>query len=137
MDRIKRISTELLERYPDRFGIDFDENKKLIKEIAIVRSKILRNKIAGYITSRLHREATENKATAIGRSCIIFNKPFASISEILTFLKENAVESKILNPNNILIAINGADSALLCGNDTLVKTGDMVTIVTVVHGGCN
>ena len=64
MDRIKRISTELLERYPDRFGIDFDENKKLIKEVAIVRSKILRNKIAGYITSRLHREATENKATA-------------------------------------------------------------------------
>jgi small subunit ribosomal protein S17e len=62
MDRIKRISTELLERYPDRFGIDFDENKKLIKEIAIVRSKILRNKIAGYITSRLRRQATDNEA---------------------------------------------------------------------------
>jgi small subunit ribosomal protein S17e len=64
MDRIKRISTELLERYPDRFGIDFDENKKLIKEIAIVRSKILRNKIAGYITSRLRRQATDNEAAA-------------------------------------------------------------------------
>jgi small subunit ribosomal protein S17e len=63
MDRIKRISTELLERYPDRFGIDFDENKKLIKEIAIVRSKILRNKIAGYITSRLRRQ-TDNEAAA-------------------------------------------------------------------------
>ena len=74
---------------------------------------------------------------AVGKSCIIFDKPFASISEILTFLKENAVESKILNPNNILITINGADSSLLSGNDTLVKTGDMVTIVTVVHGGCN
>jgi molybdopterin synthase sulfur carrier subunit len=72
---------------------------------------------------------------AAGRSCITFNKPLASISEILTFLRENAVESKILNPNNILIAINGADSALLSGNDTLVKTGDIVTIVTVVHGG--
>ena len=73
---------------------------------------------------------------AAGRSCITFNKPLASISEILAFLRENAVESKILNPNNILIAINGADSALLSGNDTLVKTGDIVTIVTVVHGGC-
>lgn len=62
MDRVKRISTELLERYPDRFGIDFDENKKLIKEIAIVRSKVLRNKIAGYITSRLRRQATDNEA---------------------------------------------------------------------------
>jgi small subunit ribosomal protein S17e len=64
MDRIKRISTELLERYPNRFGIDFDENKKIIKEIAMVRSKILRNKIAGYITSRLRRQATENRAAA-------------------------------------------------------------------------
>jgi small subunit ribosomal protein S17e len=64
MDRIKRISTELLERYPDKFGIDFDENKKLIKEIAIVRSKILRNKIAGYMTSRLRRQATDNEAAA-------------------------------------------------------------------------
>ena len=73
---------------------------------------------------------------AVGRSCIIFNKPFASISEILTFLRENAVESKILNPDNILIAINGADSTVLSGNETLVKTGDMVTIVTVIHGGC-
>jgi sulfur-carrier protein len=72
---------------------------------------------------------------AVGRSYITFNKPFASISEILTFLRENAVESKILNPNNILITINGADSALLSGNDTLVNTGDVVTIVTVVHGG--
>lgn len=74
---------------------------------------------------------------AVGKSCIIFDKPFASISEILTFLKENSVEPKILDPNNILITINGADSSLLSGNDTLVKTGDMVTIVTVVHGGCN
>jgi small subunit ribosomal protein S17e len=61
MDRIKRISTELLEKYPDRFIVDFDENKKIIKEIAIVRSKILRNKIAGYITSYLHKASTRKE----------------------------------------------------------------------------
>ena len=61
MDRVKRISNELLERYPDRFGVDFDENKKTIKEIAIVRSKLLRNKVAGYITSVYHRQAAEKK----------------------------------------------------------------------------
>ena len=59
MDRIKRISNELLERYPDRFSTDFAENKEVIKQIAIVRSKLLRNKIAGYITSYLHRQAAE------------------------------------------------------------------------------
>lgn len=61
MDRIKRISTELLEKYPDRFSVDFEENKKIIKEIAIVRSKILRNRIAGYITSYLHKASVQNE----------------------------------------------------------------------------
>jgi small subunit ribosomal protein S17e len=61
MDRIKRISTELLEKYPDRFSVDFEENKKIIKEIAVVRSKILRNRIAGYITSYLHKASIQNE----------------------------------------------------------------------------
>ena len=61
MDRIKRISNELLEKYPDRFSTDFDENKEAIKQIAVVRSKLLRNKIAGYITSYLHRQAAEKE----------------------------------------------------------------------------
>ena len=66
MDRIKRISTELLEKYPDRFSVDFDENKKIIKDVAIVRSKILRNKIAGHITSSLHKQSIENKRDTYG-----------------------------------------------------------------------
>ena len=61
MDRVKRISNELLERYQDKFGIDFDENKKTMKEIAIVRSKLLRNKVAGYITSDLRRQAADKE----------------------------------------------------------------------------
>jgi small subunit ribosomal protein S17e len=56
MDRIKRISNELLERYPNKFSSNFEENKAIIKEIAIVRSKVLRNKVAGYITSYLRRQ---------------------------------------------------------------------------------
>jgi molybdopterin converting factor small subunit len=72
---------------------------------------------------------------AVGQSRVILDRPFASIAEILKFLKENAVQSKILDPNNILIAINGADSTMLYGDDAIVKAGDTVTIVTVVHGG--
>jgi len=59
MDRIKRISTEILERYPEDFGTDFDQNKATLKKIAIVRSKLLRNRIAGFITAYLRRENTE------------------------------------------------------------------------------
>ena len=61
MDRVKRLSTELLEKYPDRFTIDFEENKKTILSLAIIRSKVLRNKMAGYITSKLRREADQEK----------------------------------------------------------------------------
>ena len=62
MDRIKRLSTELLEKYPEKFSTDFEENKKTMLSLAVIRSKVLRNKIAGHITSKLRREADQEKA---------------------------------------------------------------------------
>ena len=50
MDRIKRISKELMNEHSERFGTDFVTNKQSLNEISIVRSKGLKNKIAGYIT---------------------------------------------------------------------------------------
>ena len=47
MNRIKRISAELLEKYPDKFGLDFNANKNVMCEVAIIRSKDLRNELAG------------------------------------------------------------------------------------------
>ena len=61
MNRIKRLSTELLEKYPDKFTTDFEENKKTVLSLAIIRSKVLRNKMAGFITSKLRREADQEK----------------------------------------------------------------------------
>ena len=57
MDRIKRISNEVMNEYSARFGTDFSTNKQLLNEISIVRSKGLKNKIAGYITKILQRKA--------------------------------------------------------------------------------
>lgn len=62
MNRIKRLSTELLDKYPDRFTTDFEENKKTVLSLAIIRSKVLRNKMAGFITSKIRREADQEKA---------------------------------------------------------------------------
>ena len=56
MDRIKKISLEVLKDHKDKFGIDFRENKKILDEISIVRSKGLKNEIAGYITKFIKRE---------------------------------------------------------------------------------
>ncbi len=46
----KRVSYELYERYKDRFTTDFEQNKKVVDEVAEVPSKKLRNTIAGFIT---------------------------------------------------------------------------------------
>ena len=63
MNRIKRISAELLEKYPDKFGLDFNNNKNVMSEVAIIRSKVLRNELAGYITSHLRKQAAQEKAS--------------------------------------------------------------------------
>ena len=63
MNRIKRISTELLDKYPDKFGLDFDANKRVISEVAIIRSKVLRNELAGYITAHLRKQGAQEKAS--------------------------------------------------------------------------
>jgi small subunit ribosomal protein S17e len=64
LNRVKKLSTELLNRYPNKFNVDFQQNKKTIDEIAKVRSKELRNQIAGYIASYINRQTKEqNKKT--------------------------------------------------------------------------
>jgi sulfur-carrier protein len=74
------------------------------------------------------------KKTA-GRSSLVFYKQIASISEVLTFLKDNVNDPKILDTDNVLVTINGADSSMLSKDENILKTGDSVTIVTIVHGG--
>jgi small subunit ribosomal protein S17e len=44
-----------------RFGIDFAQNKTVLNDVAIVRSKGLKNEIAGYITTFIKREIEEQK----------------------------------------------------------------------------
>merc|ERR1712087_725295 len=45
----------LIERYYPRLTLDFQTNKKICEEIAVIPSKRLRNKIAGFITHLMRR----------------------------------------------------------------------------------
>ncbi len=47
---IKKISHELMKKYSDLFSRDFDANKRLLNEFVVVQSRLVRNRIAGYIT---------------------------------------------------------------------------------------
>ena len=62
LDRIKRLSYEVLDGHKSKFGEDFVDNKKALNEISIIRSKGLKNKIAGYITKFIKKEIREEKA---------------------------------------------------------------------------
>ncbi|OGD44597.1 30S ribosomal protein S17e [Candidatus Bathyarchaeota archaeon RBG_16_57_9] len=68
-EMIKRISMELLERYPYSFGTQFEPNKQFLKQIGLDVSKKLRNRVAGYVTtvvkSDLMAEAQEAAAAAL------------------------------------------------------------------------
>lgn len=62
MDRIKRLSYEVLGEHKSKFGEDFADNKKALNQISIIRSKGLKNEIAGYITKFIKKEIREEKA---------------------------------------------------------------------------
>jgi len=62
VDRIKRLSYEVLDGHKSKFGEDFVDNKKALNEISIIRSKGLKNKMAGYITKFIKKEIREEKA---------------------------------------------------------------------------
>jgi len=53
---IKRVSLEIFRRYKDRFTTNFDENKAILDQVADIKSKRLRNVIAGYITRLIKRK---------------------------------------------------------------------------------
>ncbi|MFQ6053042.1 MAG: 30S ribosomal protein S17e [Candidatus Bathyarchaeia archaeon] len=56
---VKRISKELIEKYPRSFTANFEQNKQFLKEIGLDVSKKLRNKIAGYTSGIMKmRQAT-------------------------------------------------------------------------------
>ena len=52
---VKRSARQIVERYYQKLTMDFQLNKKISEEVAIIPSKRLRNKIAGYVTHLMKR----------------------------------------------------------------------------------
>jgi small subunit ribosomal protein S17e len=68
MDRIKRLSYEVLNEHQSKFGEDFADNKKVLDQISIIRSKGLKNEIAGYITKFIKKQIREEKTKQAQRA---------------------------------------------------------------------
>lgn len=52
---VKKASKVIIEKYYTRLTLDFHTNKRICEEIAIIPSKPLRNKIAGFVTHLMKR----------------------------------------------------------------------------------
>merc|ERR1712094_88678 len=52
---VKRASKKITERYYQRLTLDFNTNKRICDEVAMIPSKCLRNKIAGFTTHMMKR----------------------------------------------------------------------------------
>ncbi|MCD4767665.1 MAG: 30S ribosomal protein S17e [Methanosarcinales archaeon] len=54
---IKTLALQLINEKGDQFTGDFEVNKPLVTQFTNVRSKVIRNRIAGYITRKKNRQA--------------------------------------------------------------------------------
>ena len=61
MDRTRRLAEQILSRHPESFGEDYEKNKKALDDLALIPSKQLRNKIAGYIAKSSRSDETDDE----------------------------------------------------------------------------
>ena len=72
---------------------------------------------------------------AVGKNSIIIDKSLSTLQDIIDELQMRSNDKKIVNEKNLLISVNGVESSVIGGKEAIIKTGDIITIVTVVHGG--
>lgn len=69
-----------------------------------------------------------------GKESIIVHEKEIMVSNIYSILYQNMSISKHIDTENLLILINGVDLSI-SGNGKKIKSGDIVTIANLVHGG--
>ena len=72
---------------------------------------------------------------AIGKNSIVIDKSQSTLKEIFEELKNKSKDSRIIDEKNLMISVNGVDSSVIGGKEAIIKTGDIITIVTIIHGG--
>ncbi|MGB3907025.1 MAG: 30S ribosomal protein S17e [Methanomethylovorans sp.] len=58
-NNIKTISLRLIDAYGDTFTKDFDTNKHLVAQYTTIESKVIRNRVAGYVTRKMNHVRME------------------------------------------------------------------------------
>ena len=58
---IKSLGTMLLEKHSDAFSLDFNQNKENVTKYTDVDTKVIRNRVAGYLVRQLRVKATRKR----------------------------------------------------------------------------
>lgn len=69
-----------------------------------------------------------------GKETILVNEKEIMISNIFSILSKNMPNYRHIDKENLLILINGVDLSI-SGNGQIIRSGDIVTIANLVHGG--
>ena len=69
-----------------------------------------------------------------GKDNIIINEKEIMISNVYSLLNQSIDSPNLIDRENLLILVNGVDLSI-CGVDQKIKSGDIVTIANLIHGG--
>jgi len=72
---------------------------------------------------------------SVGYPQINLDEEGISIDDMIYSIEKKYDLSQEIKKNEIMVAINGVDSAILGGGQAKIASGDIVTILSVVHGG--
>lgn len=71
----------------------------------------------------------------IGLSQLNLNEEEISMAEMITYLeKKYDIDHKLME-KEVMVVINGVDSSILGGRQAIISSGDIVTLLSIVHGG--
>ena len=72
---------------------------------------------------------------ALGREYVDIYSEQLALRDLLSILASMSMKGMFYDPSDLIIVVNGVDSSLLGGMDTMIRRGDNVTVLTIVHGG--
>ena len=101
MNRIKRLSIEVLKDNRDMFGDDFDKNKEVLNKISTITSKILKNELRNETEKTKSTETEEQISEDTeptkdeSKSEVIVEEPTKDESKSEVIVEESSATTKL------------------------------------------